>query len=450
MTGSPDRQAPKETVEVRLDGLATRLGGLAWGQLAIRRSMLWLRGAHDYFNVSGTIELPLGISLDAVTEAIGVLMERHQGLRTVFPGWSGPEPVQHVLGAVRLSVRLVDATGSDADDVGRPVLQQLARVAFDHETELPVRAAVVMRDSRPVRLLLVVSHLSVDGSAWRVLRSDLERLLQGRDLAERPTATAGPLDLVQMEASDSGLRRERSALRRWESALDAAAVLRDVDATPESPRFRGLYLESTVVARSAEAVARRTGLSTSVVLLAGLLRALAVHVAGQEVAVVVITSNRSRPGTRDLVAPMAQNGVAVMSTGGGEPFDTHAASVGDAVVDAVRSAQYDVRRLDELVAERRRRGLPAELPGVYFNDVRPGGWPGLVGREDLVGCDVPASTLSDTGGWDSLDLEVFFEVHPDPEKLRLLVQLDTTVVGRDEGVALLARFEDEMVRAGSA
>src|SRR5262245_39237314 len=112
-----------------------------------------------------------GLSAERVGQALEALVGAHEQLRARFWREDG-EWVQEVMASAP-PVELVE----EAELQGE---RDLARDPM-------LRAALVVTGESENRLLLDIHHLVVDGVSWRVLVSDLEQLLSGRE--ELPAAT---------------------------------------------------------------------------------------------------------------------------------------------------------------------------------------------------------------------------------------------------------------------
>src|SRR5262245_38541704 len=88
---------PLPSVPVAFTGHRAAAGPLTLGQLNI---MHWLIGSpnHPLHTLWGELEVPGGLSVDDVVETVGVLLDRHEALRTTYVV-DGGHPHQCVAGS---------------------------------------------------------------------------------------------------------------------------------------------------------------------------------------------------------------------------------------------------------------------------------------------------------------------------------------------------------------
>ncbi|WP_050512153.1 non-ribosomal peptide synthetase [Streptomyces rimosus] len=151
-----------------------------------------------HFNQSVLLELVPGADIEALRRALGLLMERHDALRTRFSYEDGAW--RQEIGAEadgRWHFRRVDLAGLDeADAAARTEEETVAAQRGLHLTDGPlVRAVLFDRGPGHARqLFLTVHHLVVDGVSWRVLLDDLRRaytrLAAGQDADLGPRSTS--------------------------------------------------------------------------------------------------------------------------------------------------------------------------------------------------------------------------------------------------------------------
>ncbi|WP_410606755.1 non-ribosomal peptide synthase/polyketide synthase [Amycolatopsis sp. lyj-109] len=144
-------------------------------------------GHHDHFTMSTLAELDPDTDLPALETALGVVLARHDALRTRFTG-DGRQEFRP--GAELPALR--HASESDTADISTVAAEARATLKVG---EGPLVAPVLITSpGTPPRLLLVVHHLVVDGVSWRILLEDLET-------AYRQVAAGQPVDLGPAPAS---------------------------------------------------------------------------------------------------------------------------------------------------------------------------------------------------------------------------------------------------------
>ncbi|WP_440070200.1 condensation domain-containing protein [Streptosporangium sp. OZ121] len=316
------------TIPAEYTGLRARQGPMTMGQANMARCVLRDPPLHMNFRV--TKRLPEGTPLSAVTEAVGRLLSRHEGLRATIHS-----DVQVVAGSGFLPVEVHGAGTGLLDEVAEEVGLRMQGTRFDLRTELPIRVAVITDGKAPRLVTFVLPHTSVDAIGLATVMREWERLIRG--VAVPSPCPVQPLDLATAEGTPAALRRTEAALRHWENGLRRApqsmfaideAARADADAI--RPRLR---VRSAVAARALDAVASRTGASRSAITLAALGVLIGLRTTQRSCVIASLASNRVRPELRDYVGPLAQ--------------------------DALMTADLDVSTFDEAI----RRFRAASLSG---------------------------------------------------------------------------------------
>jgi len=335
---------------------------LTWGQRAIWDTIQRTAPDDHYFNFGRILEVPRGArpaSIAHVARSVGLLVERHEALRTLI----GPGPVQDLRDRGELPLRIA------ADAEPTAVLAELSATAFDYAGEWPVRVAFVTRGDEVTHVVLAFCHLASDGLGAEEVVRDLRLLLLRGGLSGGPPPQ--PFDLAGWQASRAGRRQAASAAAFWEREhLRMPPTMFHVPSgAAERPPVWRATLSSPAADLSAQRLAVRHGTSTSTVLLTAV-GALVAEVTGHEtVTVLPIVSNRFRASTRTSVTTLSQEGLFVLEAGKARFTDLLAES-GPAVLRAYRSAYHDPADRERVVAEAsRERGTPIH-PYCCFNDMR--------------------------------------------------------------------------------
>jgi len=148
--------------------------------LSFAQQRLWftdqLRGANEAYNVPYVARLSGPLNVDALRQAFGDLIRRHETLRTTFPAVGG-EPFQRVLavsGTPDLPVTEMSEdrlAGAIKDDVG---------LAFDLSRDAPLRVRLLQLAPDEHVLVLVLHHITTDGWSAGVWMRDLSAAYQAR------------------------------------------------------------------------------------------------------------------------------------------------------------------------------------------------------------------------------------------------------------------------------
>ncbi|GAA3583114.1 hypothetical protein GCM10022419_076080 [Nonomuraea rosea] len=428
---------------VAFNGVRAGSGALTWGQRLMWRAVHLMGDSQSFLNCPWVLPVYGKRDLATVLDALGVLLERHESLRTTFAG-TPDGPVQRVASGGELAVTVVAAEEERGLQAAERIAGELARTVFDHGVDLPLRCAVVTKDGRPRALAFAFSHLAVDFQALSLLSAEWRALLRGDPL---PPAGWQPLDQAELEREESFLARSSRSIRYWRSVLEEVP-LEVFDHPPgeaEEPRFIEVGMESVALAAAAERLAARWTISTTSVLLAACATVLA-GVSGRGRAVMqLVHSNRRDPRTRGMVGTVGQDGLFQLDV---NP-DGFAATCADAhrnALAAYRNAHYDPFAMQAMREEvGRRRGREPDLDA-FFNDRRgTGDWPNLPEYGDLAALTGRTRTYV-TDAWPGVRFKVFFTVGTATGTGALSLIVDTAYLGRDTARAMLLGVEDLLVR----
>ncbi len=442
---------PTVRVPVAFHGTGAGVGELSWGQRELYGAMVrqnsWLP-----IGLSGAV--PAGTSLDDVLADVRYAMGRYPSLRTRLRVDATGEVRQVVHDHGEVTVDVFDTpAGEDPQELAERIRWQYWLGKHDHETDWPAWVGVVRRHGVPAAVAVVLCHLVTDGLGSIVLFNELA----GGGWETLPPSPMPPLEQAAWQRSPAGQRQCGAALAHWERALRSITPRRFPATTGEATRPRHWEGEfrSPALHRATQALAARTNVDRSPVMLAVFAVALARITAVNPVVVQVVASNRFRPGLAATVSPVNQTGLCVLDVAdvGVEEAIQRTAK---ATIVAYKYAYYDPVRLDALV-ERigRERGEPVDI-ACYFNDRRAfdadgdgddgdgdgdGDDPGT-GREALAASEFHWARRQDDP-WERL----FLHVENVPGTAALTVQADTRHVSRATMEALVHGMEAVAVEA---
>ncbi|MEV5977185.1 amino acid adenylation domain-containing protein [Streptomyces sp. NPDC052114] len=148
-------------------------------------------GSGAAYNLPMLVRLRGAVDPDALADALGDVVERHEVLRTVFDEADGA-PVRRVLHGVDSRPPFRHLTLSE-DEMAAEV-EEAARQPFDLRGELPVRGALFSVRERPGEhaLLVLVHHVAGDGWSLAPLFRDLSRAYAARVRADGRAVPALP------------------------------------------------------------------------------------------------------------------------------------------------------------------------------------------------------------------------------------------------------------------
>ncbi|MFD8707539.1 hypothetical protein ACFV1W_33985 [Kitasatospora sp. NPDC059648] len=190
-------------VTVRFAATTGGSGPLTRGQVDMIRRIR--REAPEQINKESVWPVPPGATLAAGLDALRLLVERHESLRTSFPPGFDPDGFpdsQVVHGSGRFAVTVVEAGGLDDRE-----LDELAAESGKSDVAVPVRLAAVPRirftlladGPELLRLVAVVCHAGADGAATALLIQDWYALAAGKELP--PVTAPTPIQIAAAERS---------------------------------------------------------------------------------------------------------------------------------------------------------------------------------------------------------------------------------------------------------
>ncbi|GAA4875685.1 condensation domain-containing protein [Kitasatospora terrestris] len=427
---------------------------MTWGQRAIWKSIRWLDDEAHYFNIRRIADVPPGATVDQVVDGLTALVTRHEALRTFFREGADGGWTQEVTDRGSVPLEIVGAAPGGADELAERTADTLVRRTFRHDTEVPFRAALVLEDDRPARLVLVFSHLGVDFWGVRELLRELGDLLAG---TTAPEPDWQPVDQARYEAEGVGAARGAAAVAYWRKTLEK------VPATlfPPAPagdggrpeRFVRLGMDSPAAALAATALADRCRTSTGTVLLAATAAVLGAYTGHGTVPLQLIAVNRHDDRTRRLVAAMAENALFSLDVAEGT-FDQAVGRAFLAGMNAYRHAHYDPIAVDEVLDDARARSGDTLNLGQFFNDKRlHDRWEDLpdTGGDPARLADLAGKTrVFHVGSWERQDATFFVHTSYAPDTCLLYLMADTDLIPRPDIERLLRAFEALLVDSADA
>ena len=306
-----------------------------------------------------TLAMPDGTGLEDIAAALSVLMGRHESLRTNFLGSSGHEPVQRVArsGELALAVYEVTQEPSDLGPLAAKLASRMRATEFDLAAELPIRAAVAVRQGAPLTAVILCSHMAVDFAAMIVIDRQFRELAS--DPASRQLGPPGhqPLDQTAYERSPRGRSRAEAALRSWENQLRQApqcvySVPQDAAGGQESAgEYATGWLWSHAGALALWHIAARTGIARRVAVRAAVWAILARRTGQRRFALPTRQHNRFERHLRDYVGPAAHDGISSIDVSAVHSFDELIRHVAAASLIQGRSGLVDHAELIKVASE---------------------------------------------------------------------------------------------------
>ncbi|MFH5244706.1 non-ribosomal peptide synthase/polyketide synthase [Antrihabitans spumae] len=215
---------------------------------------MWLVNQMDptaaTYNIAMSIRLTGALDIDALSAAVADVVERHESLRTIYPG-TGDGPIAHILGADAFSFDTQVTLATEADLPVR--LNEFASAGFDVSRELPMRTAVFALAADVHVVAFVVHHIAADGASMAPLARDVMTSYIARSHGDNAQWSALPVQYADYALWQQELLGDptdadsvaRTQLDYWTTAL---AEVPEVSALPtDRQRLPGRSARGDVV-----------------------------------------------------------------------------------------------------------------------------------------------------------------------------------------------------------
>ncbi|MGH3873021.1 MAG: amino acid adenylation domain-containing protein [Pseudonocardiaceae bacterium] len=284
--------------------------------LSFAQRRLWF--LHQMEGPSATYNMPLALRLSgeldqqALQDALGDVVARHEILRTVFPHLDGV-PSQQVQDArtARPQLTIIYPNHTELP----ALLTAAAHNGFDLATEIPVRAELFVLAPDEHVLLVLVHHIAADGWSLGPLSADLAAAYAARCRGEEPGWAPLPVQYADYTLWQHRLLGDQAdpdslfatQLAYWTDTL--SGLPEQLQLPTDRPRparasYRGGLVTVALDAglhQGLRELARRGGASVFMVLQAGLAALLHRLGAGDDVAVGSPIAGRTDQALDDLV-----------------------------------------------------------------------------------------------------------------------------------------------------
>jgi hypothetical protein len=368
------------SIPVEFTGGRAGEGPLTLGQ---HNMHIWLSRIpdHPYGILCTELPVPTMVSAADVAEATGVLIARHESLRTTYV--PGEQPRQRVAAS---GVQLLEVCSLGEGQWGPPdrpaVAEALVRWLREspdpgRRSERVVVAIAPDTGDRVIACAARFTHLTMDHGAIEIVKRDFAALLG--DPARRQADPPGhqPLDQAELEATPAERRRADAALdHQRERSWRIPHCLYALPGARASGESLVVELSSVAAAMAVRQVAARTRTSRPSVVLAAICAVVARRANYRELVFPVLSSNRFERHLVNYVGSLIGASCATVEIGG-RSFDELAGHTWIKVMEASQHGRYDgVKQaaMDKLIMHE--RGLHFVYDPL-FNNLVPESWSGL-------------------------------------------------------------------------
>ncbi|MCY1022294.1 non-ribosomal peptide synthetase [Pyxidicoccus sp. MSG2] len=303
------------------DGEIPQRAGDEPAPLSFVQQQLWLlhqlapHGAA--YNLPAVLRLRGALDVAVLQRSLEALVQRHEVLRTTFPGGEGTSPLQQVRADVAVPLPVVDLSAlPEAERTSRleALSAEQALRPFQLVEGPLVRAVLVHLGAREHALVIVFHHLVCDGGSMEVFLRELAVLYTA--LLEGSPAPLSPLPIRYGDFAvwqRQWMRGEAldAELAFWKRELEGAPtrMMLPLDRPrPALQRFRGAQLPWSLPAdttRALQELGQARGSTLFMTLLAGFSVLLHAEGAEEDLLIGTTVAGRERSETRGLIGHFA-------------------------------------------------------------------------------------------------------------------------------------------------
>jgi amino acid adenylation domain-containing protein len=431
-----------------IDGPVSGVGDAGPFPLSLAQQRVWfvdqLAPDSAAYNIRFAYRLRGPVDHRALERGLADLVRRHEALRVRVTVDDG-QPAQEFVPAnlAPLVVEHQDLAGVATQDRSarlHAVLGDFAARPFDLRSPPLLRAALIVLDREECVLALVIHHLAADGWSTGLLIRELAELYGAHRAQRTPDLSSAPRysDFVAWQRrSLASNDRAEAAIGYWRRRLDGLAVTEIAADRPRPARmsFCGGRVEGRVprdTALGLYALARRTGATPFVVLLAAFKTLLWRYTGQPDVCVGTPEASRARQELERLVGLCTNTLILRTGLDASQPFTDAVARVRATVFEAVEHADAPFEKIVEALNPDRdpaRNPLFQVLFQLQHGPLRP--------AMALPGVEVEP-VLVDNGST-KRDLSVFVQEQGD--ELRIVVEYDAELFDATTALRLIGHYK---------
>ncbi|GJG89255.1 hypothetical protein tb265_44360 [Gemmatimonadetes bacterium T265] len=337
---------------------------------SFQQQRFWLLDQIDAEAAAYTVPVALHLAgpldVDALREAFGLLVARHEALRTVFrAGADAPEQV--VLPHVAAPLVVEDVTARPAAERERAVAERAranANAPFDLAAGPPVRASLLRLAPDEHVLLAAFHHVVVDGVSLGILFGELHDAYGALAAGRTPAFADLPLQYADYAAWQRRALGTPAAGRRLDAWAERLAGVPPLELPTDRPRpavqsLAGAKREAHVPAATADALramARARGATPYAACLAAFVALLHRYTGQGDFAVGSVTAGRGRAELERVVGLFVNTLALRVMPDADAPFDALLAHVRDVALAALADQEVPFEQVVERMQPARDRG----------------------------------------------------------------------------------------------
>ena len=332
---------------------------LSWAQ-----QRLWfldqLEPGTAAYNIAWTVRLRGALNRAALQTALQDVVQRHESLRTRFPGPDGV-PQQEICRELQLKLEFANLAGAAAEKL-RARLSAIAGRPFDLAQGPLLRTALLQLNESEHVLLVVTHHIVSDGASMRILFRELAAFYEARlagDAAALPPLAVQYVDYAvwqrQWLDSDEIARQGHYWLQQLKGLPPLLELPWDRPRAA-AQRFRGasvLRLLPPSLAGDLRALGRQQGCTLYMVMLAAFFVLLRRYSARDDLVVGTPMGGRSRTQLEGLIGFFINTVVLRADLAGNPAFSELLQQVRNTALDAHANQDMPFEKLVELLQPER-------------------------------------------------------------------------------------------------
>ncbi|MFD4180809.1 amino acid adenylation domain-containing protein, partial [Rhodococcus sp. NPDC058514] len=430
--------------------------------LSPAQQRMWFINQYDTtspaYNIPLVVRLRGHLDVPAVAAAVTDVVERHESLRTMFPG-SNDGPHQVVLSTAE-AVPDLNPVSVDGEPDLDAHLAQICSARFDVSTAVPLRGALFRLGETDHVLALVVHHIAADGASAAPLAADVSAAYAARSAGLAPSWA--PLDVQYVDYTlwqrellgsesdpDSVASRQLDYWTETLSGLPELLALPTDHPRPDRQSLRGAVVEFRITPELHVALRALSRLHTSTLFMTvhAALAVLLTRLSGSgDISIGTPVAGRGEPALDRLVGMFVNTLVLRTRLDAATSFAEALRATRDADLAAFGHADIPFERLVEVIDPRRSTAhTPLFQVLLEFQNILPGG-PDRRAR-DLHGLALPGLDITPVdydAGIAKFELQVFLSEQFDddgaPAGIRAGLRFATDLFDEHTMRALAERF----------
>jgi acyl carrier protein len=321
------------------------------------------------YHLIDELRLPYPLSFDQLRDALAVVCERHETLRTSFRTDDGAlmQVIHPRIEPVVQHVDLSTLPPPEAESRYATLYAESSRTEFSLTSPPLWRATFVERGEAEWMLIFVGHHSLVDGASELNLRAELHELcaaaVQGRP-AVLPELRIQCADFATWQRDRLASGRLEHLLAFWRQELDGLPAVHGLPTDfprPAERSFAGadlIFPLTTDIVEGAPGLARQAGATPFMVMLAAY-AALIHQLSGRtDVVIGVPVAGREEPEVQPLIGMFVNMLVARIDCGADPTFGELLVRVRDRMLNAWEYQEMPFQKLVEALATHRSPGVP--------------------------------------------------------------------------------------------